>query len=428
MMCHKETDFKDSPIGKIPKDWEVRGLESICEKVKAGGTPLTTNKNYWNGNIPFVKIEDMTTSGKYLERTQSFISKDGLTNSSAWMVPEDSLLLAMYGSMGEMSINKISVATNQAILGIIPKNREDVDFLYYWYLFFKPNWKRYAKPTTQANLTAEIVRGSLILLPSEQERRAIVGVLSVVDAAVRLVDEVIAKTERLKKGLMQELLTKGIGHTEYKDTSIGKTPKTCQIVEFKEIIDIMSGQYFKFSEFDEKGVRCLKIDNVGFGKVVWETTTFLPDNYVEKYPELVLNDGDIVLALNRPIIDNKVKVGILKKEDAPSILYQRVGKIIIKDTSQVDRRFLIYTFTGEYFKRQLTCSLIGTDQPYIRTPVLLKIRIPLPPIPEQQRIVEIFSQVDKKLELERSEKAKLEKVKRGLMDLLLTGKVRVKVD
>src|SRR3990170_8740185 len=70
-----------------------------------------------------------------------------------------------------------------------------------------------------------------IPLPPTVEQTAIVGVLGVVDSAIELADKVIAKTELLKKGLMQKLLTRGIGHTEYKDTPIGKIPKTWQIAK-----------------------------------------------------------------------------------------------------------------------------------------------------------------------------------------------------
>ena len=223
--------------------------------------------------------------------------------------------------------------------------------------------------------------------------------------------------------MIQELLTKGIGHKEFKDTEVGRIPKEWEIWELRELIDIKSGLYFKFSEFTNSGIRCLKIDNVGFGEVTWKTITFLPENYLEKYPDLLLKEGDVVIALNRPIIDGKFKIGILK-EDAPSILYQRVGKIFIKD-KKVNSEFLFYLFCGDHFKSILLKSLVGTDQPYIRTPILLKLKLSFPPLPEQQKIVEILSAVDERLELIRKRKERLERVKKGLMNDLLAGKVRV---
>ncbi len=199
--------YKETPIGRIPEDWKVVRLGDVVRKIKAGGTPLTTNKDYWNGDVPFVKIEDIISSFKYLSKTTTFISKKGLENSSAWIVPKNSLLLTMYGSLGELAINTIPVATNQAILGIIPKNECNIDFLYYWFLHFKPRWRKFAKPTTQANLTAEIVRNILIPLPPLEEQRKIAEILSTVDKKLELERKRKEKLERIKKGLMNDLLT-----------------------------------------------------------------------------------------------------------------------------------------------------------------------------------------------------------------------------
>ena len=427
-MLYKETASKETPVGRIPEDWKAVRIDSISEVHRgASPRPIGDQKYFSVTGRGWIRISDVTGAYKYLGKTDQYLSTLG--ESKSVKVDPGDLIMSICATIGKPIIIDMKACIHDGFVVFRNLSRDvNAEFLFY---FLQKNVRRFRsmKQTgTQGNLNTTLVGETFIPVPSLGEQKGIIEVLGVVDSAIELVDRVVLKTERLKKGLMQELLTKGIGHTEYKDTPIGKTPKTWQTVELGEIIDIMSGQYFKFSEFSEEGVRCLKIDNVGFGKVVWETSTVLPDDYTKQYPELVLNDGDIVLALNRPIIDNKVKVGILKKEDSPSILYQRVGKIIIKDTSKVDRQFLFCTFTGEYFRQQLSHSLIGTDQPYIRTPILLRIKIPLPPVPEQQRIAKILYEVDKKLELERREKASLERVKRGLMDLLLTGKVRVKVD
>jgi len=431
MTFYKETNFKEEAlVGEIPKDWQAVRLGDLGA-LQYGITASAKNEET---GIRFLRITDIKNSGTidwssvpYCELSDAEMER--------YQLQMGNVLFARIGATTGKTCyvdRPIKSVFGSYLIRFQPTKEKEIDTMFlYYYTQSKIYWSqvnRVKEGQLKKGLNTELLRHLMLPRPSYSEQRKIVEVLSVFDLAIGKAGEVIAKTERLKKGLMQELLTKGIGHTEYKDTPIGKTPKTWQTVELGEIIDIMSGQYFKFSEFSEEGVRCLKIDNVGFGKVVWETSTVLPDDYTKQYPELVLNDGDIVLALNRPIIDNKVKVGILKKEDSPSILYQRVGKIIIKDTSKVDRQFLFCTFTGEYFRQQLSHSLIGTDQPYIRTPILLRIKIPLPPVPEQQRIAKILYEVDKKLELERREKASLERVKRGLMDLLLTGKVRVKVD
>jgi type I restriction enzyme S subunit len=403
---YKEKDFQSTQRGRFPRDWKIPRFGEIATLEYGRGLP---DRERIKGTYPVVG-----SNGTVGYHNRSLIKGPGI-------------VIGRKGTIGAVTWIDSDFWPIDTTYYVQPK----VDDIFLRWLFYEMtylNLPSLSMADVVPGLKRELVHTLVVPLPPLIEQEAIVGVLSVVDSSIGKADEVIAKAERLKKGLMQELLTKGIGHAEYKQTPIGKIPQPWEVVKLEEVVDMMSGQYFKFSEFVEEGVRCLKIDNVGFGEIVWKTTTFLPSEYLKKYPELVLREGDIALALNRPIIDDKVKVGMLQEEDSPSILYQRVGKVLIKDASQLDRQFLFLTFTGEHFKQQLHRSLIGTDQPYVRTPALLKVKIPLPPIPEQRNIIEISSAVVKKLELERKEKARLERIKRGLMDLLLTGKVRIKVD
>ena len=111
------------------RGWTTTKVIDVALKMKAGGTPDRSNPNYWQGEIPFVLIEDMTGTERFLIETKEQFSRLGLQSSSAWMVPENSILLSMYATLGKVVINKIPVATNQAILGIIP-GKVDRDFLF----------------------------------------------------------------------------------------------------------------------------------------------------------------------------------------------------------------------------------------------------------------------------------------------------------
>ena len=91
-----EDDFQETEIGLIPQDWDLVRLGDVCEKVKAGGTPSRGQESYWNGDIPFLLIEDMTATEKYLRHTKSSITKKGLENSSSWIVPLNSIILSLW--------------------------------------------------------------------------------------------------------------------------------------------------------------------------------------------------------------------------------------------------------------------------------------------------------------------------------------------
>ena len=108
-------------------------------------------------------------------------------------------------------------------------------------------------------------------------------------------------------------------------------PEEWEFDKLHKFVSIQSGEYFHFNEFSEEGIPVLKIDNVMHGKVNWETKTFLNKKYLDSHKEILLNEGDILLALNRPVTHNQVKVARLKSGDTPSILYQRVGRFVFKN-------------------------------------------------------------------------------------------------
>jgi len=402
---YKETDFKQTPIGKIPKQWDITKLQKVSLKIKAGGTPKVSIKEYWNGGIPFVKIEDITSASKYLNCTKTTISKLGLKNSSAWIIPKNSLLLAMYGSMGEVAINKIEVATNQAILGIIPSEKTYVEYLYYWFQYFKPQWQKYAKLTTQPNLTAQIVRNAHIPLPSLAEQWGVAEVLSSVDRAIEKTEELIGRLERLRKALMQELLTKGIGHKEYKQTPIGKIPIEWNIVKLGSIFIFKNGKRPEIVK--EKGV--VPIYGAGF---------------LQGYT-------------NKPMInlENVIIIARVGKGSAGKV-YLASGKMWISDNAIYavpNNNRKVYSPFYYYYLQYLRLDKIAVRSAaggysLITQSSLSNLYVPLPPINEQQIIYNILNSIDNWITLEFKRKEKLEKLKRGLMNLLLTGRVRVKVE
>ena len=208
------TKSKETEIGEIPEEWEcvTLGDPKISTITRAGGTPLRSVRKYYeNGNIPFVKIEDMVVSGKYLTDTDEKITDEGVRNSSAWVIQPDSILYSMYASYGEVSINKLPVATNQAILSIIPnKYQIDVNYLYYQLKQLKSNLKKYLRSTTQNNLNANIVKALKIPFAPLLEQQKIAEILSDADKEIEVLEQKRYKYEMLKTGMMQQLLTGGI--------------------------------------------------------------------------------------------------------------------------------------------------------------------------------------------------------------------------
>jgi type I restriction enzyme S subunit len=426
MMFYKETNFKETPIGNIPKEWGLVKLESVCEKIKAGGTPFTSKKEYYNGDIPFVKIEDLTNAQKYLKNTLTTITKEGLENSSSWLVPPKSLLFAMYGSIGAMAINEIPVATNQAILAIIPEGKKiDLEFIYYLLSFLKPYFEKHAKQTTQANLTAEIVREFKIPYIPLPEQQRIAEILSTIDEAIRKTDDIIAKTERLKKGLMQELLTKGMGHKEFKDTEIGRIPKEWEVIRIDRLFDLYKGTTpsTKVKEYWNGGIPFVTPTDIT--KVTDSNEIYL--NASESYitEKGLKSKGLWLVPENSLLFTSRATIGYLAINKIKVAINQGIISLVPKDTN-VDITFYYYLL--QKLKGLFENLAGGSTYKEISMSTFSNINVPLLNLEEQQKIAKSFLTIDKKLELERNEKAKLERIKQELMNLLLTGKIRVRVE
>ena len=180
-------------------------LESLIKKGKAGGTPSSTNSDYYNGDIPFLSIRDMTDQGKYIVKTEKTITEEGLNNSSAWIIPKNSLLYSIYASIGLVAINRSDISTSQAIYGIILKDGVSLEYMYYYLTYFKKNIHKYIETGTQGNLNAKLLKSFEILLPSLGEQEMIVNVLSIVDEKIENSKKEIEKINEFKKGLLQQM-------------------------------------------------------------------------------------------------------------------------------------------------------------------------------------------------------------------------------
>lgn len=199
--------LKETEIGLVPEEWKVVRLGEVVKKARSGGTPLRSKKEYWNGSIPFALIEDLTASGLYLYRTKESISEEGLRNSSAWIVPEGSILLSMYATIGATAVNKIPLATNQAILALVPTENLNAEFGALLLSYKADELARFNVQSTQKNINKGIVLRFFIPLPPLSEQRAIARVLRTVNKKLQAEEARKQALKELFKTLLHNLMT-----------------------------------------------------------------------------------------------------------------------------------------------------------------------------------------------------------------------------
>ncbi|MBC6906087.1 restriction endonuclease subunit S [Saccharophagus sp. K07] len=187
-------------------EWKKVRLGSVAD-MNSGGTPKSNIEEYYGGNIPWVSIADMTKQGKWISSTEKYLTKLGLENSSARIYPKNSVLYAMYASIGECSIAQVPLSSSQAILGIRPKSDLNFEFLYFFLTSLKEKIKLQGQQGTQSNLNAAMVKDFALYLPSMEEQQKIAAVLSTADQEVSALQQKLDALKQEKKALMQQLLT-----------------------------------------------------------------------------------------------------------------------------------------------------------------------------------------------------------------------------
>jgi len=395
MMSHK-VEYKNTEIGRIPKEWEVVRLGEVLA-LKNGERPSASE----NGIFPIYGANGI------MGHTSNFLMDNDFT-----------IIIGRVGASGEvhLGMRKIWISDNAIYNDNYDKNRVYIPFVYYLLKFKKLS--QFASKSTHPIISQSFLNLFLISLPPLPEQQRLAEILSTVDQAIERVDEVIAKTERVKKGLMQEVLTKGIGHKSFKDTEIGRVPKEWKVVRLKDMGKVATGKTPSTSNniYWNGNIPFITPADMKEGKYIYKTERYVTSQGARQVGNVLQKDSVLVVCIGSTI----GKMGITYTE---SVTNQQINAIICNDEANAHYIYYVITFRSEFLKSFSGVAAV----PIIKKSLFELLKLPFPPLPEQEKIAEILSTVDARLELLREKKEKLGRVKKGLMNDLLTGKRRVKI-
>lgn len=178
-------------------------LRDICCEMRSGGTPKSSEKEYYNGNIPFMSISDINNN--QIRRVKKYITQEALNNSSSKIIPSNNLLYTMYATPGIAFSNEIDVAIPQSIISIELKNKAMNTYVLEYLNFIRNNVLRLAMTGTQSNLTGEIVKNITIPIFSEKEISQIANLLSSMDKLIETEEKKLTQLELMKKYYLQQV-------------------------------------------------------------------------------------------------------------------------------------------------------------------------------------------------------------------------------
>jgi type I restriction enzyme S subunit len=400
-------------MSKLPKDWKVADLRSLG-RIESGGTPDTAEESNWNGSINWCTPSDITAlKNKYLGPTVRKLSHIGLKNSSAKILPVNSVIVCTRATIGECAVNTVEMATNQGFKNIVPNGQIDAEFLYYAIIHNKKQLLKLAAGSTFGEVSKSDFGRIRILLPSYEEQRGIGVLLSCWDRAIEQTEKLVAAKTRIKRGLLRQLLT---GQKRFKEFD-GQEWRT---KELKDIGEIESG-----------GTPDTSLSENWGGLINWCTPTditALQTRYlgptVRKLSERGLkNSSAKLLPPNSVIVCTRATIGDCAINTVEMATNQGFKSIVPNEN--VNTEFLYYSLVLS--KKQLLRLAAGSTFGEVSKSDFERITISLPPVEEQRRIAAVLNACDKEITLLKQQLDALKRQKRGLMQKLLTGQIRVKV-
>lgn len=352
----------------------MKKLGDICD-IQAGGTPLRSKKEFWDsGSIPWVKISDINS--KFINKTEEFITKAGLENSSAKIFHKGTILYTIFATVGEVAILNCDAATNQAIAGIrITDGCVMQNYLYYSLIAIKDKVKTFSRGVAQNNINLSMLRSLEINIPTIEEQKLKTDCL----------DKITLLIEKKKQQLKNlDLLAKSRFIEMFGDVKNQKYVFLSRYAEFS------SGYSFKTECFQKDGVPIIRISNINGDKVTVDNVVYYSNSFWDKNPSFRVNKYDILIAMSGATTG---KTGMFLS-DTHALLNQRVA--IIKPTLNCSTKEFLLVFTKmESFLEQIKLYSAGCAQPNISIKQLKNIKIPYASIEQQHNFSLFIQQLDK---------------------------------
>jgi len=404
--------YKMTEIGEIPEEWETVRLGEVA-KVFSGASAPQKGEYFEKGTFPFVRVSDLAVNKRTnnLTKVKDYVNERALKELNLVKANRGTLVFPKSGAAIENN-NRALLGTDAFVvshLAAVYPAKEKASNTFLYYLSCMVDMTNYSNSPGYPTLKVSTIKEMLIPLPPLPEQQKIAEILSAVDEAIQKTEEIIQKTQELKKGFMQQLLTRGIGHTKFKQTEIGEIPEEWAVKTIEQTCEILDSQRIPLNEETRKGMK---------GNIPYYGANGLLD-YISDH---IFDDKLILIAEDGGYFEDYQNRPIAYLVEGKCWVNNHAHVLKVRENGFVTE-YIFYTLEH----RNILPFIKGSTRSKLNQKDLRSIRIPVPSSSEeQQKIAEILSTVDEKIEVERQRREKLEELKKGLMQVLLTGKVRVR--
>lgn len=417
----------------VPQGWSELSLKDVSTVITKGTTPTTYGAGYAQSGVKFIRVENISKSGFIDESELRFISKETHETLKRSQLQSGDLLVSIAGAIGRSAIvsdKNLPANTNQAV-GIVRLIKEEIIADFARYSIESPVVAQQMSDSqagnAQVNLNLEQLGGLRFYRPPLPEQQKIATILSSVDNVIEKTRVQIDKLKDLKTGMMQELLTKGIGHTEFKDSPVGQIPINWEVKQIGEmVVKVGSGITPRggSASYVDVGIPLIRSQNVHSDGLRLDDVSYITETQHAKMSGSQLKPCDVLLNITGASIG---RCYYLPSDFKEGNVNQHVCIIRLKKEI-MDSAFLTFCLNSELGQRQVMSLQAGGNREGLNFQQVRAIKLPVPTSDEQKKIAEFVSSIEKNIRNKLAKLAHLSDTKKALMQDLLTGKVRVKVE
>ena len=408
-------------LGEIPTEWEIKRLDDIRDKndkYSFVGGPFGSDlksEHYTDKGIRVIQLQNIC-EGYFNNDYKIYTSIEKADQLIKCNIYPDELIIA---KMAEPVARACKIPNNEkrylmcsdGIRLVVDKQFNNTDYIMYSINseYFRKNAILNSTGSTRMRIGLNELKSLPIIVPKLEEQKKIASILSTVDEQIDNVDALIEKNKELKKGLMQTLLTKGIGHTKFKKTEIGEIPEEWEVKKLEDVCEILDSKRIPLNEKQRLTMKG-DIPYYGANSIVDYINNYLFDSTLILLAE---DGGNFFEFKEKPIafyVEGKCWVN-----NHAHVLEAKIAE---------SSKWIFYNLVH----RDLSNIVQGGTRAKLNQKDLRNIIVTFPKLEEQQKIASILSEVDNKIEGYEDKKKKLEELKKGLMQQLLSGKIRVIAD
>ncbi len=409
--------YKETELGEIPEEWEIVELNNVADYYNGYPFEPTQWETY---GTPIIRIQNLTGSSNVINYFNGLLE-------SRYHISNGDLLLSWSATLNVFIWRGGDAYLNQHIFKVLPKKNIDKMYLYNVLGIVISKLKNEVHGSTMKHFVKSALSLVNVPVPPFYEQQKIAKILLNTDALISALDEIIAKKENIKTGLMQELLTKGIGHSKFKDTKIGRIPKEWEIKKIKDISTYITDGTHKtpnYVKYSQSSIPFISTENIQPYSYEFNFSRY--KRYIDEISCIELSKrantekGDLLISKcgtigRTQLIRKNFKIGIF------------VGLLLLKiNYNVVNGQYLEYLLNWEKFRKIMESNSSGSTRKTLAISIFKDMSISIPPLEEQKKIADILSDIQQEIQALEQKREKYKMIKSGLMQQLLTGKVRVK--